>query len=34
MTIASVLRGKGSAVETIAGDDTLTEVVSRLGPSI
>ena len=31
MTIASVLRGKGSAVETIAGDDTLTEVVSRLG---
>lgn len=31
MTIASVLRGKGSAVETIAGDDTLTEVVRRLG---
>ncbi len=31
MTIALVLRGKGSAVETIAGDDTLTEVVSRLG---
>jgi CBS domain-containing protein len=31
MTIASVLRGKGSAVETIAGDDTLTEAVRRLG---
>jgi CBS domain-containing protein len=31
MTIASVLRGKGSAVETIAGDATLTEVVRRLG---
>ena len=31
MTIASVLRGKGSAVETIAGDATLSEVVDRLG---
>ena len=31
MTIASVLRDKGSAVETIAGDATLTEVVRRLG---
>jgi CBS domain-containing protein len=31
MTIASVLRGKGSAVETIAGDATLLEVVHRLG---
>lgn len=31
MTIASVLRGKGSAVETIAGDARLSEVVHRLG---
>ena len=31
MTIALVLRGKGSAVETIAGDATLTEAVRRLG---
>src|SRR5205085_9869187 len=31
MTIASVLRGKGSAVETVAGDATLSEVVRRLG---
>ena len=31
MTIASVLRGKGSAVETIAGNATLSEVVHRLG---
>ena len=31
MTIASVLRGKGTAVETIAGDATLSEVVRRLG---
>ncbi len=31
MTIASVLRGKGSAVETIADNATLSEVVHRLG---
>jgi CBS domain-containing protein len=31
MTIASVLQGKGSAVETIAGDATLFDVVRRLG---
>ncbi|HEX8839186.1 MAG TPA: CBS domain-containing protein [Sphingomicrobium sp.] len=31
MTIASVLRGKGSAVETIAGDATLSDVVRKLG---
>ena len=31
MTIASVLRDKGSAVETIAGDATLSEAVRRLG---
>lgn len=31
MTIASVLRGKGSAVETISGDSTLFEAVRRLG---
>ena len=31
MTIALVLRGKGTAVETIAGDATLTEAVRRLG---
>jgi CBS domain-containing protein len=31
MTIASVLRDKGSAVETIAADATLAEAVRRLG---
>jgi len=31
MTIASVLQGKGSVVETIAGDATLFDVVRRLG---
>ena len=31
MTIASVLRDKGSAVETIAGDATLSEAVRKLG---
>ena len=31
MTIASVLRGKGNAVETIAGDATLSDVVRKLG---
>ncbi len=31
MTIAIILGDKGSAVETIAGDATLTEVVRRLG---
>jgi CBS domain-containing protein len=31
MTIALVLQGKGSAVETIAGDATLFDVVRRLG---
>jgi CBS domain-containing protein len=31
MTIASVLRGKGSAVETIAGDATVFDAVRRLG---
>jgi CBS domain-containing protein len=31
MTIASVLRSKGSAVETIAGDATLYDAVARLG---
>jgi CBS domain-containing protein len=31
MSIASVLRDKGSAVETIAGDATLFEAVRRLG---
>jgi len=31
MTIASVLQGKGSAVETIAGDTTLFDAVRRLG---
>ena len=31
MTIARVLHGKGSAVETIAGDATVYDVVRRLG---
>ena len=31
MTIASVVRDKGSAVETIAGDATLSEAVRKLG---
>ena len=31
MTIAAVLRGKGSEVETIAADALLSEVVQRLG---
>ena len=31
MTIASVLQGKGSAIETIAGDATLFDAVRRLG---
>ena len=31
MTIASVLHGKGNAVETIAGDATLFDAVRRLG---
>jgi CBS domain-containing protein len=31
MTIASVLRDKGSAVETIAADVTVSEAVRRLG---
>ena len=31
MTIASVLRDKGSAVETIAGEDSVSEAVRRLG---
>ena len=31
MTIASVLQGKGSSVETIAGDATLFDAVRRLG---
>jgi CBS domain-containing protein len=31
MTIALVLRDKGSAVETIAGDATVSEAVRRLG---
>jgi len=31
MTIAAVLQGKGNAVETIAGDATLFEVVQKLG---
>lgn len=31
MTIAWVLQGKGSAIETIAGDATLFEAVRRLG---
>ena len=31
MTIAAVLRGKGSAVETIAADARLTDVIARLG---
>ena len=31
MTIASVLRGKGSAVETIASDASVAEAVQRLG---
>ena len=31
MTIASVLQGKGSAVETIAADATLHDVVRKLG---
>jgi CBS domain-containing protein len=31
MTIARVLHGKGSAVETIAGDATVFDVVRRLG---
>ena len=31
MTIARVLQGKGSAVETIAGDATMFDVVRRLG---
>lgn len=31
MTIASVLRGKGSAVETIASDATVFDAVRRLG---
>ena len=31
MTIASVLQGKGNAIETIAGDATLFDAVRRLG---
>jgi len=31
MTIAAVIRRKGSAVETIAADATVSEAVSRLG---
>ena len=31
MTIASVLRDKGNAVETIAGEATLSDVVRKLG---
>lgn len=31
MTIASVLQGKGSAIETIAGDNSLFDAVRRLG---
>ena len=31
MTIASVLRGKGSAVETIAGEDSVHDAVRKLG---
>jgi CBS domain-containing protein len=31
MTIASVLQGKGSSVETITGDATLFDAVRRLG---
>ena len=31
MTIAAVLRGKGSSVETIAADASLFDVVERLG---
>ena len=31
MTIAAVLRSKGSAVETIAGEATLRDVVHKLG---
>lgn len=31
MTIASVLQGKGTAIETIAGDATLFDAVRRLG---
>jgi CBS domain-containing protein len=31
MTIASVLQGKGNAVETIAGEATLFDVVHKLG---
>jgi CBS domain-containing protein len=31
MTIASVLQGKGSAIETIAGNETVFDAVRRLG---
>lgn len=31
MTIAAVLEGKGSSVETIAADDSIRDVVARLG---
>jgi CBS domain-containing protein len=31
MTIATVLRGKGSEVETITGDASVSDVVNRLG---
>ena len=31
MTIASVLQGKGSAIETIAGDASVYDAVQRLG---
>ena len=31
MTIASVLQGKGSAIETIAGDSSVFDAVRRLG---
>ena len=31
MTIAAVLRGKGSGVETVSGEATLFDVVRRLG---
>lgn len=31
MTIASVLRGKGTTVETISGDDSVHSAVRRLG---
>ena len=31
MTIAAVIRGKGSNVETIGGDSALTEAVQQLG---